>query len=1643
MLLVFLVLFVFGILGVQMFSGALRGACYSRTTGRFRETQYNCGALPCASGHDCLQLGQNPARGVYKFDDIGSSILTVFLVMTFEGCYDVIYSVQDSSSPYAWIFFLLCFMLGPIFAFQLFLAVISDKYSRITIDRRNEEAAEDVKKQRREKKRKALLQNRMQLSPEQTPAVVSGSAFGNARTLSPPPNTNLIPHLDQSLQSLQRSNTSILDQRKTPRNIPFTTRIKRQMLDFALSSGLHDVVMTMIVLNTLFMMIDAHVNLCGPEIPGDLYAVFRFDSDIFFDRAAEKSTIPVNRKVLSYKCVVEGSNLFFTLFFVTEVLVKVCSMGPKRFFVTDKDRNLNIFDVLVVGLGISEFPSVLENVRCLSAAENCYLAEMCGSAGVFYVMRCLRLVRLLKLVRMFPDAYKQLRAVAAALMSIGALLVLIVLFVIIFLILGMNLFGGSLTMEFNGSKLQIGSNVYVELPVDPWIHMRPPNMPGRRGVIVDVDPAKPDTPWQVELWLTEGMRKQLNLSACNPKDASDQDKWSKGVGCVWAAPKDEDIQNAATITGIVPRYNFDQPLYALITTFQILTMENWNDNLTDMYPNSGVSATIYLIVIIVVGNWILLNMMVAIIMQKFAAQRHEEVDAKLKAMKKRFVEDFSHMNPEELYAECLRLFNQSDDDGSGFIEKRELQHLLEKQVNLRLPEREFARLFNKYDRDNSGEIDLQEFLLMFQHLITSSKVDIEHTNETPLQQHIVLAEKSKETGQKETGQKETRRHSISSNESEKSKLHDDDRSCYLLSKSNPLRYFCSLITSHPLFERFILTCILFSCITLALDAPLMPQGDPIFHMLVVGNLLLNVIFIVECIMKFISQGILRYFSYFSSRLDFLIVVAAILDVILTNVLTSTQAVSTIKAIRVLRALRPLRLLSLADGIEGLIVLISAMFSSLKPIVATICIAFVGYSLLGLIGMQFLLGRMATCSDNTIKFMRDCWGTDHNGEPREWVRSAANFDFLPSAIITVFRICSLDNWPNIMWAATDAVGKVIQDSHSKYANVTGQAGPNEEVMSNQQMYSPGVFVYFFFTMISGTYILLNMFVSVFVDGYLNAAEQMKQAKPVTTLQIQPVYDDPRGTLRFVMHKAMDHSYFDLFNAFIIVTNVVLMSMESYKQASWQTDLAQISNNFFTLVFGWECLVKLYVYGGEQYFAGHWNKFDFFIVSISYIGVVIDGLGSSINLNLGVVLILRMFRIFRILRAFKVIKAAKGLQNLIFSLARSLPALANLSVMLMLIFFIFGALSCALYGTVCIEGEERLPGMGALRCALTGTMKIGLHWNFRHLGEALGTLFRVGITGDAWAEVLEMLGKGPANLVRPVSLLEWKSFQDLLGYDPLSLPASDVRYNAKLSSPSSVRMEMAKVAVRNWNASVFGMSDDVNWPTPVSKPEASKWLDFAQKTLSGCLTDEMVFDLEREGLLDCSYVTHNPDIFFLPNPRAGNRCQSSCALGGDWSFVITAIFFCMFILLTAFVCLQLVIAVLMDQLAATEDNMKLTQKVPQCEDLDMFVMNRIFRRFHLNARAQQFVQAKNTWALHGKRRHSRRLSQFSATSHDQSFDPLPSMPPSSVPVNPSSSSPHPTAQYAQQRQDERQNEMLVSQSAKAKTSRRPTLVADVVY
>jgi len=225
---------------------------------------------------------------------------------------------------------------------------------------------------------------------------------------------------------------------------------------------------------------------------------------------------------------------------------------------------------------------------------------------------------------------------------------------------------------------------------------------------------------------------------------------------------------------------------------------------------------------------------------------------------------------------------------------------------------------------------------------------------------------------------------------------------------------------------------------------------------------------------------------------------------------SPAALAPLKTLRILRALRPLRLIARAPGLR---VLISAMFSSVKPILGTIAIAISVYSLLGLVGMQILLGSMGTCSDTKIKFMRDCWGQTAEGEAREWINNSANFDVLPVAVVTMFTLATQDDWPTLTFAGIDAIGQRLQPEGSKYAGYM-------EVESAIQNANPNFFAFYFLSIMVGGYLVLNMFVSVFVDGYLNAAEQMKIQKEKEErervgehkLKLPMLYDDPESWLR---------------------------------------------------------------------------------------------------------------------------------------------------------------------------------------------------------------------------------------------------------------------------------------------------------------------------------------------------------------------------------------------------------------------------------------------------------------------------------------------------------------------------------------------------
>jgi uncharacterized membrane protein len=75
--LVAFLLFLFSVVGLQFFMGKLRHVCYSPLGVASKAT---CGT--CAAGWTCAESGKNPDYGYTNFDNAGSSMLAVFMIMT-------------------------------------------------------------------------------------------------------------------------------------------------------------------------------------------------------------------------------------------------------------------------------------------------------------------------------------------------------------------------------------------------------------------------------------------------------------------------------------------------------------------------------------------------------------------------------------------------------------------------------------------------------------------------------------------------------------------------------------------------------------------------------------------------------------------------------------------------------------------------------------------------------------------------------------------------------------------------------------------------------------------------------------------------------------------------------------------------------------------------------------------------------------------------------------------------------------------------------------------------------------------------------------------------------------------------------------------------------------------------------------------------------------------------------------------------------------------------------------------------------------------------------------------------------------------------------------------------------------------------
>ncbi|XP_031641038.1 voltage-dependent calcium channel type D subunit alpha-1-like isoform X3 [Contarinia nasturtii] len=479
-LLVIFVIIIYAIIGLELFSGKLHAACYDKKTDKLvsdpqpcsSETGvgFNCKDIDDQSYTCTVKTGgdwKGPNDGITNFDNFGLAMLTVFQCITLEGWTEVLYWIQDSmGNTWQWIYFVSMVILGAFFVMNLILGVLSGEFSKERTKAKNRGDFQKLReKQQIEEDLRGYLDWITQaedIEPEaEGPILQSGK--GKVQNDLMDSTDHLGEEIGERLQETWW--------KKWKKDFDrINRRMRRACRKAVKSQAFYWTIILLVFLNTGVLATEHH-----NQAP-------------FLNEFQDKT------------------NMVFVTLFTMEMILKIYSLGFQGYFVSLFNR----FDCFVV------FGSIFEILLTKY--------DLMPPLGLS-VLRCVRLLRVFKVTRYWRSLSNLVASLLNSIQSIASLLLLLFLFIVIFSLLGMQVFGG----RFNFNELE--------------------------------------------------------------------DK---------------------------PRSNFDTFWQSLLTVFQILTGEDWN---AVMYNGilaydgvgwRGALASIYFIILFICGNYILLNVFLAIAVDNLA-----------------------------------------------------------------------------------------------------------------------------------------------------------------------------------------------------------------------------------------------------------------------------------------------------------------------------------------------------------------------------------------------------------------------------------------------------------------------------------------------------------------------------------------------------------------------------------------------------------------------------------------------------------------------------------------------------------------------------------------------------------------------------------------------------------------------------------------------------------------------------------------------------------------------------------------------------------------------------------------------------------------------------------------------------------------
>ncbi|KAL4640765.1 voltage-dependent L-type calcium channel subunit alpha-1C isoform X1 [Arapaima gigas] len=1167
-LLVLFVIIIYAIIGLELFMGKMHRTCFffvDSAKGELTEEK----PAPCAPLHvngrhcasenntKCETGWEGPNNGITNFDNFAFAMLTVFQCITMEGWTEVLYWMQDAMGyELPWVYFVSLVIFGSFFVLNLVLGVLSGEFSK---EREKAKARGDFQKLREKQQLEEDLKGYLDwitqaedIDPENEE---EGLDEEKPRNLSMPASENESVNTDNAPAGDMEGETCCtrlafsyfcptslsgfvsLDSRYSRR----WNRLFRRKCRAAVKSNLfYWLVIFLVFLNTLTIASEHHKQ---PQWLTDVQDI---------------------------------ANKVLLALFTGEMLLKMYSLGLQAYFVSLFNR----FDSFVVCGGILE--TILVETRIMSPL------------GIS-VLRCVRLLRIFKITRYWNSLSNLVASLLNSVRSIASLLLLLFLFIIIFSLLGMQLFGG----KFNFDETR--------------------------------------------------------------------------------------------------RSTFDNFPQSLLTVFQILTGEDWNSVMYDgimayggpSFP--GMLVCIYFIILFICGNYILLNVFLAIAVDNLAdaesltsAQKEEEEEKERKKLART-------VSPEK----------RQDNEKQPIDEEQK-----EEKIELR-------SITSDGETPTATKINIDEF----------QRDENEEKNPYPV--NDFPGEEDDEEPEMPVGPRPRPLSDI--HLKEKAVPMPEARAFFIFSHTNKFRVLCHKIVNHNIFTNLILFFILLSSISLAAEDPVKNNS---FRNQILGyaDYVFTGLFTIEIILKMTAYGaFLHKGSFCRNYFNILDLVVVSVSLISSGIQSST--INVVKILRVLRVLRPLRAINRAKGLKHVV---QCVFVAIRTIGNIVIVTSLLQFMFACIGVQLFKGKFYSCSDNSKQTEAECKGSYilyKDGDvakpekaQRTWDNSDFNFDNVLQGMMALFAVSTFEGWPGLLYRAID--------SHAE------DIGPIYN-------YRVVISIFFIIYIIIIAFFMMNIFVGFVIVTFQEQGEQeyknceldKNQRQCVEyALKARPLRRYiPKNPYQYKVWYVVNSTYFEYLMFILILLNTICLAMQHHGQSMSFNKAMNVLNMLFTGLFTVEMILKLIAFKPRGYFSDPWNVFDFLIVIGSIIDVILSEINPADSTSSSQSTMVRpmglqstednarisitFFRLFRVMRLVKLLSRGEGIRTLLWTFIKSFQALPYVALLIVMLFFIYAVIGMQLFGKI----------------ALRDNSEINRNNNFQTFPQAVLLLFRCA-TGEGWQEIM---------------------------------------------------------------------------------------------------------------------------------------------------------------------------------------------------------------------------------------------------------------------------------------------------------------------